>query len=218
MIQPDLETRLRFTLKAWDEVLEDEHVEWRRRTEAGDIDRPPGVSLLRESEPAADRRVDVHSVGRRHAIDLKVVALVACVLVFIGVGFGIASQRGRTVEGPPIGITPTTVPLATVLEHAEQGVGEVHRSAIKTMPLGTIQQALRAVGLGVGPIDDQGVPLPAWRQVDVVALAGDLRPLGATSSYPWVIVIVDPTTGQVLSASAGSSGGTWPAFFDGLPG
>jgi hypothetical protein len=90
-------------------------------------------------------------------------------------------------------------------------------SAIKTMPYSAIEGALHAIGLGQETnVDPSWTPVPLSSLVDVAVVGGRINPPGATNTYNWMAVIVNPHSGQIIAESA-SNDGTWPAFFGALP-
>jgi hypothetical protein len=107
--------------------------------------------------------------------------------------------------------------LQNAVKSTISGSTTVTRSAIKTMPLGTIESALGGSSEPQNQLYANGVELTPSDEVDVVALSGSFWPPGANQRANWEIQIINPATGWVASTRA-SSNGTWPPFFDSLPG
>jgi hypothetical protein len=161
----------------------------------------------------------------------RVAAITGLAIGLAGTGTGVAAATGA-LSGPsnPVPTAPrqsqpppqqdttgTPIPPDQVLGHTLTQYPGSTRSAIRTMPYGTAEQAVSSAGLGgTGNIDPAWTPVAPSNPIDVVAISGSVRPLGATQVYSWVVEFINPVTGAPIAQYA-SNAGSWPSFFDSLP-
>jgi len=209
-----IEGRLRSSLQEWSDSLDSAYPIRSRFAGAP----PAGLDLGIEPTPESSGMIgesDGSAHGDKPRFDTKLLTLIACIAVLIGVAVGFGVQDQLASHHPALvtrtGETSGTIPNPTVVQTAVSRLPGVTRSAIKT----TTYADIPLQGLH-GTLYEDGKPLTRNDLVDVVAMAGSLRPPGADKSYNWVVEFIDPSTGKTLATTA-SSEGTWPGYFDGLP-
>jgi hypothetical protein len=216
MTESMIEQRLRSALFEWGESLESAHPIESHYPGA----RPGPVGVEADMAFSFCGVPPEGSVRhRRPRLDPKPLAVAACAIALIGVVLGIGA-RHRSASHEPVpatrpGVTAGTIPSYSILRAAASRQPGVTRSALKTVPYRDIT-LLAVASFSPGTLYNAGRPIGPTDLVDVVALAGSVRPPDATRSYRWMVELVDPSTGQTLAISA-SSEGAWPPYFDGLP-
>ena len=126
-----------------------------------------------------------------------------------------SSLPHQTSPPPEQDATGTYEPRDTVLRSILSQEPGATKSAIKLAPYSEVWKALETRGFRNDNADPNYTPVNPTSKVYVVALSGTVFVSGAHNLNNWVVDLVNPVSGAIIS-SAGQNSGQWPPFFDGL--